>query len=155
MEGHQVNEWTIIYAVILSAGLFAAGGTEVKKTGRGYKWIRRFILPALLCLIAWPFAPYWAVIGFGATLCVFLHLGYGDRCSWPKRAFIFAGYGLSSLWIGWSWWAVLTPAACCALFFLSNLKSTASDFQWKLCELSFGFLIGCTFVAAILNRWSF
>lgn len=147
-----MNEWLIILAVLLSAGLFAAGGTHIDGIG-GQKWLRRFLMPICLGGLATLYAPWWACLGYALTLCFFLHLGYGDKATWLYRIFIFTGYGLSALWFGLSWWVPTIPVVCAAIFLLSNWKTTASSFVWKFCELSMGFCIGCGFVSSIINPW--
>jgi hypothetical protein len=141
-----MNEWAIIAIVPVCAALFAIGGT-------GFKWVRRYVLPAGLGLLGAFLASWWQGLGYALTLCLFLCMGYGDRCPWWRRVLIFTGYGLSALWFGWSWWVLVIPVACSGLFLLSNLKPTASSFVWKLAELSMGFLIGCGFVSSIINSW--
>jgi hypothetical protein len=71
-----------------------------------------------------------------------LHLGYGSKATWGLRMAIFAGYGLIAVWLGLSWWSLITAASCVLLFLLSNTKLTASVFVWKICEGAFGALIG-------------
>lgn len=141
------NEWIMIAVTLWSTGLFAAGGTDIN--GKGHKWLRRFILPAGLGAIAILYAPWWACLAYSVTLSAFLHLGYGSRCSWLKRAFIFAGYGLSTLWLGWTWWVVITPVLCLLAFWLSNFKPTAGTFYWKAVEAMYGFMIAVTFINAL------
>lgn len=141
------NEWTMILTIIIGTGLFPAGGTDLN--GRGYKWLRRFLMPACLGGIALLYSTWWACLGYAVTLSAFLHLGYGSRCSWLKRAFIFTGYGFSAFWLGWTWWAVITPVLCLLAFWLSNFKSTASTFYWKAVEAMYGFMIAVTFINAL------
>jgi hypothetical protein len=141
-----MNEWLQILTMVWSAGLFAVGGT------RGKYW-RRFVLPAGLAGVASLYAPWWTCIGYCVTTMAVLHLGYGDRCSWLKRSLIFTGYGVTSLWFGLSWWVIVVPSVCMALFFLSNFKLTEKSFSWKLIECLWGFLIAAAFVAALQNQW--
>lgn len=145
------NEWHMILAVLWSTGLFAAGGTALN--GKGYKFLRRFILPAGLGALALLYAPWWACLGYAVTLSAILHPGYGSKASWLYRAFIFAGYGASALWFGWSGWVVATPILCLAAFWLSNKKQSEGMFFWKAVELLFGFLIAVTFINAIATGY--
>lgn len=147
-----MNEWLMILVVLWCAGLFAAGGTDIPGIG-GQKWLRRILMPLGLIGIGLFHTTWWAAVGSGLTIAFWLHLGYGSKANWAYRAVIFAGYGLFSLWIGWSWWVLVTPVICSLLFLGSNTKETALSFVWKLCELGMGFLIGASFVAAILNQW--
>lgn len=142
-----MSEWIMILAVIWCVGLFAAGGTDLN--GKGYKWLRRFILPAGLSGIALLFSTWWACLAYTVTLSAFLHLGYGSRCSWLKRALIFIGYGFSALWFGWTWWAVATPILLLVAFWLSNFKPSEKTMFWKAWEMLAGFLIAVTFINAV------
>jgi len=143
----MMSEWLMILSTLIGVGAFAAGGTDLN--GRGFKWIRRFLMPACLAGIALLYAPWWACLGYAVTLSAFLHMGYGDRCSWLKRAFIFTGYGFSALWFGWTWWAVVTPVLLLIAFWLSNFKPTANTMFWKAWEMLAGFLIAVTFINAV------
>ena len=142
-----MNEWLMILAVTFSVATFAAGGTDLN--GRGHKWLRRFILPIGLGALALLYAPWWACLGYTATLSAFLHLGYGSKASWLYRAFIFTGYGASALWFGWSGWVIATPILCLLAFWLSNQKQSESMFFWKSVEMLFAFLIAVTFINSL------
>ena len=142
-----MNEWHMILSFLWSAGLFSAGGTDLN--GRGYKFLRRFILPAGLGCLALLYSHWWACIGYTLTLSAFLHLGYGSRAGWLYRSFIFTGYGCSALWLGFTWWAVITPVICLATFWLSNNKYMANTFKWKIVESLYGFLISSTYITAL------
>jgi len=146
VQGWSMSEWMMMLAITASTALFAIGGT-------GYKWARRFVLPVLLGGIALLYAPWWACVGYGATLSVHLCMGYGESSSWLKRAFVFSGYGTSALWLGWSWWVVITPVLCLILFILSNNRLTEKSFTWKIVEAGYGFLLGAGFIGALLNQW--
>ena len=142
-----MSEWWMIFAVTFSVATFAAGGTDLN--GRGYKWIRRFLMPIGLGALSLLYAPWWACLGYTATLCAFLHMGYGSKASWLYRAFIFTGYGASALWFGWSWWIVITPAVCLAAFWLSNFKPSEKTLFWKAWEMLAGFLIAVTYINSL------
>jgi hypothetical protein len=143
----------MILTFLLSAGLFAAGGTEIKTTGRGYKWMRRFVLPIGMGIIAAFNSTWWQAIIYAVALCSVLHLGYGDRCNWIKRIGIFVGYGAVSLVFGWSWWVVATPTVLSLLFLASRWKPLSTTVFWKSWETIAGLLIALCFVGAMLNKW--
>lgn len=146
-----MNEWYMIYAFLWSAGLFAAGGTDLN--GKGHKWLRRFVMPiGLGGLSLLYFAWYWALL-YTVLLSAILHPGYGDRCSWPKRIALFIGYGSVSLVFGLSYWTVFTPIVLSLLFLASNWKPLANTVFWKSWELLSGGLIALCFIGAFLNRW--
>jgi hypothetical protein len=142
----MTNEWLAILIMTLSGALFAIGGT-------GWKPARRYVLPVLLAVTAYfSHISWWQCLGMAVTLIVALSAGYGERTPYWRKALVFAGYGLSFLWIGWTWWIVITPVVCLGLFWLSNNKLTARTFFWKAVELLYGALIGITFIVAISPR---
>lgn len=141
-----MNEWVMIAVMVWCMALFAIGGT-------GFKWARRYVLPVGLGLLGAFLTSWWQGLGFAITLCAFLCMGYGERASWWYRILIFTGYGTASLWFGWSWWLIITPLGCAAMFYFSNLKLTASSFTWKIPESGMGFLISAGYISAILNQW--
>jgi hypothetical protein len=143
-----MNEWLMLLSMLLGAGLFAAGGTDIPGIG-GQKWIRRYILPLSLAGIALIYAPWWKCLGYAVTLSAFLHMGYGSKTGWLYRALIFIGYGLSALWLGFTWWVFIVPAMCSLLFLCSNWKATSSSFEWKICEAWFGMCIAVSFISAL------
>ena len=142
-----MNEWHMIFAVTFSVAAFAAGGTDLN--GRGYKFIRRFLMPIGLGSLALLYAPWWACFGYTLTLCAFLHMGYGSKASWLYRAFIFTGYGASALWFGWTWWLVATPVLLLIAFWLSNFKPSEKTMFWKAWECLAGFLIAVTYINSL------
>ena len=133
-----MSEYMMIVVMAVCGILFAIGGT-------GYKWARRFVLP--LFLLA--FAHTWMGLGMAISLIVALSLPYGSKTPYWVKALTFSTYGLSFLWIGWSWWIVITPVLCLSIFALSNWKPLANDFFWKACEFLYGVFIGITFIACL------
>jgi hypothetical protein len=143
-----MNEWLMIITNVWGVCLFAAGGTDIPGIG-GQKWIRRFLLPIGLMALACFFTEWWRAVGYGLTLCAFLHLGYGERAAWIYRGFIFFGYGAASLWFGWTWWVAITPIVACGLFYASNTKATSRYFPWKIVEMALGFLITSSYLSSL------
>jgi hypothetical protein len=138
-----MNEWLMILTMTLCSALFAIGGTK------GKFW-RRYGIPLLLGGIAlYCHEPWYNALGLALTLIVALSLGYGTNSPYWKKAITFSLYGLSFLWIGWSWWIILTPILCLLIFWLSNQKPTAHPFFWKACEFLYGTFLAITFLDAI------
>lgn len=123
--------------------LFALGGTQISDKIEGQKWIRRFLLPFIcgVCLFIAHFA-WFQALGVAILACIALHQGYGSKTPWSWRLLVFAGYGLISGPVGISWWNFLTAVGCIILYILSNTKITSKIVVWKVCEGSFGALIG-------------
>lgn len=139
----MVNEFLMIGLMAASASLFAIGGT-------GWKPARRFGIPLMLLATAYCLhIPWLKCLLMALSLCFSLHLGYGDRTKYWMKALVFTGYGLPFLFIGWTWWVVITPVVCFCLFALSNWKYTAGTFFWKGVEFFYGLLIALTFIDAI------
>jgi hypothetical protein len=123
--------------------LFAVGGTK------GKYW-RRFVLPSGLLVIAiLSHVIWWKSVLMTISLIVALSLGYGERTPYKWKAAVFSTYGLSFLWIGWSWWIVLCPVLCFLLFCLSNWKPTESMFSWKWIEFVYGLFLAVTFISIL------
>lgn len=137
-----MNEWLMILSMAWSTTLFAVGGTK------GKYW-RRFVLPIGLAGMALLNHHWWVCLAYAVILSAFLHLGYGDRCSWLKRAFIFTGYGCAALVFALTWWALIVPLVCLGLFKASNSRLTEKSFPWKVCEAGMGFLIGAAYCSAV------
>ena len=155
-----MNEWLMILIMALSGVLFAAGGTHIEKIG-GQKWIRRILLPLSLGIATYyaslkdtekgKLKP-WQLLAF-AFLSVELHMGYGDSSPWWKKALVFSFYGATSLFIGFSWWVVITPVVLTLMFMASNWKPLATTVFWKAWEFLAGVLIALCLIGAFLNRW--
>lgn len=144
-----MNEWVMILVMSASGALFAAGGTHIDGIG-GQKWIRRFLLPAILASIALlSHVVWWKAVGMAVSLIVALSMGYGSRTPYWLKMVTFVTYGASFLWLGFSYWVILTPILCFSLFCLSNWKPMATTFFWKACEFLYGTLIGITFISTI------
>jgi hypothetical protein len=130
----------------------AVGGLGFSIGGTGPKWVRRYVMPLLLGVICF-FAGlvWWRCLGMALSLSPVLHLGYGEKISYWRKALIFASYSLTTLWLGLSVWQILLPCLALLLFLLSNQKWSSSTFVWKICEFIIGSLIGIT-IASLISR---
>lgn len=148
-----MSEWLMIIIMMVSGGLFAAGGTHIEGIG-GQKWIRRYLLPAFLVLMAYLSGVHlWWQLTILMVLIVPLSIGYGTNSPYWKKILVFIGYGLPTLAIGFSWWVVIMPVTLTLLFIASNWKPLASTVFWKCWEMLAGTLIGITLIGALLNRY--
>lgn len=148
-----MNEWIMISVMVWCVLLFPAGGTQISDSIPGKKWLRRILMSAGLGILAGFLTTWWQGAGYALALFGVLTCPYGDRTPYWLKSIVFFGYGAVSLWFGVSWWLVITPAICTLVFFLSNFKLTAKSFPWKICESAFGFTVGASYIAAILNNW--
>ena len=122
--------------------LFALGGTQISPTIPGQKWIRRFLLPSVLCVFALFYVPWWqAALATLPAMAIF-SLGYGDSTPWWGKILVGCSYALIGIAIGVSWWNLITAVMFSLLFLLSNIKVTEKIFVWKICEGFFGLFVG-------------
>lgn len=139
----MVSENLMNFTMMVCGGLFAFGGT-------GYKLARRLGIPLFLAFIALlSHVLWWKAMLMGLTLFGALTMPYGERTPYWMKFVTFSLYGASFLWIGTTWWMVITPVICISLFALSNWKYTASIFFWKMCEFLMGTFIGITFISSL------
>lgn len=136
------KELYLVFIPAFAGLLFALGGTQISNTIKGQKWIRRFVLPfgLLLPCVLMEFS-WWQAWLVSLIACFVLHLGYGDKATWVKRAVIFAGYGLISIPIGLSWWNLITFLGCLFLFVATRVFAQKIVVH-KVFELMCGVLIG-------------
>ena len=135
----------MIGLMCIAGALFALGGT-------GYKWARRFLLPAIFGA----FSLYQGVdvhwrqaLGFTACLSATLCLGYGDKLNYLGKALIFTLYGVVYLWLGFTWWIAIIPPLFLGIFALSNWKGTAEAFFWKGVEFMYGVVLAIAFIDSL------
>ena len=138
-------ELLMIAAMGLGGILGAIGGT-------GFKWARRYVLPASLGIIAYKAGfKLWRCIGLAVGLSVAFCLPYGDRTPWAIKCLVACSYAAPTLFLGISPWQIITPAAFLGLFWLSNWQPTAGMFSWKICEFLIFSLVGTT-VAHLISK---
>jgi len=138
-------EWWMIAVMTLSGAMFAIGGT-------GPKYVRRFILPVLLGVIALlNHQIWWACLGYASTQILTLCLPYGSKTPYWLKAVTFITYALPSLFFGFSYWQIITPVVCIGIFFLSNQKWSSNTFVWKICEFIMGLMVGLCFVGTVFK----
>lgn len=137
------NEFLMIGCMGSGTMLFPLGGT-------GFKWARRFVLPAILGLLAFfnGFV-WWSCIAYAVAQAVTLCLPYGERTPYWIKALVFTSYALPSFLFGFCVWQIFLVLGCFGLFALSNWDKSASSFPWKICEAGMGFLLGATISALI------
>ena len=134
-----------IISMTISGLLFSLG--ELK-----YKWLRRYLLPVCLGILALIGGNPWHYT-LAMTLCLIgaLCLPYGERTSYPLKTLVFMAIFGSTAWLGFSYWQIISPLIVLALFKLSNWKPTANIFFWKAVEFITGGLLGIT-VASLMWR---
>lgn len=152
------TKWAeIIYILMMvsGVGLFALGGTHIPVLERGYKQFRRYLFPLVMFGLLYWLGGFklWQILGCCISLSVVLHFPYGSNSDWWERFFTAASYGVPSMFLGRSWWILITPAVFLILFILSNWKETAKDFIWKICEGAIGFTIAASIIGAISRPW--
>ena len=134
-----MGEWNYIILAPIAALLFAIGGT-------GYKWARRFVLPAVLLVMCWLNGlSWWQFIGVGVASMIAYCLPYGDSLGdkwwgWVLRSLVVTTYFAALLFAGFSWILIISPCILIAMFAISKMGLLT----WKIWELTAGFLIGIT-----------
>jgi len=160
----DINEWLMILILMISAGLWAAGGTRVNDKIDGQKWLRRILLPVILSLLAYTMfhVELWRCIAFALASMVVFSLGYGDKNPWwafkwdfidhkpllPKwliAALIYA----PTAFLGLSWWLVISPAVFLLTFAASQWEPLKKEFVWITVEFLHGFMLGTAMIGAI------
>lgn len=139
-----MGEWNFIILAPIGAACFAIGGT-------GFKWMRRFVLPAimvLLCLING--IVWWQWLAMGICSIIAYCLPYGDSLGnnwWSGilRSLVIASYFGALCWIGISWFMLIAWGLLTFMFIISKLGSLT----WKVWELTTGFLIGITLASLL------
>jgi len=124
--------------------LFSLGGTQITKDNKikGQKWIRRFLLPALISIHCLFVVAWWQALLVGGVAMIAFCMGYGTKHSDLERFIVACMYGVISLPIGLSVWNAICVAIFLLFFFASNTKYLSKVFTWKLCEGMFGFSVG-------------
>ena len=148
-----IIEWVWIAVMIWCGALFAAGGTHIEGPG-GQKWLRRYLLPIGLAILAYFLGlVWWKCLVFLALSIASLSAGYGTNSPYWKKILVFTSYGLPSLVIGFSWWVVITPVLLTLGFMASNWKPLASTVFWKSWEFLAGVLVAFCYIGAMINQW--
>ena len=109
--------------------------------------------PSLDRALAYPPREYRLVArGFGLWSGA-MHLGYGSKVGWARRALIACLMVIPSLFLGFSWLTAAFPVVFLGLYALSNWKPMAKSFTWVLvCSIN-GIVLGATLCAAAYNCW--
>jgi len=132
------HEWLMIAAMAVGSICFAVGGT-------GPKWVRRYIMPVLLGVIALIAGEVWhRCLGYTLTLMIAVHLGYGEKYPYWAKFLVGCAFVLPSLFFGFTWWQVITPIVFVGMFKISNMPFSSNSFVWKIVEFLTGGLIGVT-----------
>lgn len=137
------GEIAIIISTVFGCGLFALGGTEIPSFGKGFKWIRRELLPIVWAVLAFTAGfEWWRCAGFAISQdCVF-RLPYGEKTPVWMKLVIFMTYPLPSLFFGLTIWQAYVGALCFILWALSNWKVTERMFSWVIACLLIGSFMG-------------
>ena len=137
---------------LLAIFAMASGGLLFSLGGYKWKWARRFVLPVALALCAFFGGnDWWRCLGMMLGMIAAFHLGYGEGKGWLWRAFVGVCFVAPTLFLGFTFWQIITPVLWLAMFWLSNNKVFSFLFKWKVVEFSTGVLIGITVSQFILK----
>ena len=139
------GELYIIACAVLGALLWPLGGTGIPFFKRGFKWLRREVLPASWGLLAYSAGfDWWKCLAMAVCFDVAFRLPYGDRTSVWLKLIVFMSLPLASLWLGLNIWQVITGVLCFLMWALSNWKPTAKIMDWVTACTIMGLFLGIT-----------
>ncbi len=139
------NEFLMIGAMTSGGLLFSLGGT-------GFKYLRRFVLPALLGGLAlWAGIEWWRCAAMASLMIGAFCLPYGERTPYWAKFLVGCSFVLPTLFIGYNIWQIITPVAFIVMFKLSNTRYWGRMFAWKIVEFLTGALVGVT-VAQLISQ---
>jgi hypothetical protein len=144
-EGEKmINRELLMISAMTSGGLLGSLG------GYRWKWLRRFVLPTILAVLALLGGVLWwkcliLCLGLMAAFC----LPYGERTPYWGKFLVGCAFVLPTAVMGFSWWQVFTPIIFIAMFFMSNWKFTEKIFRWKIIEFITFALVGVTVASLI------
>jgi len=140
-----MQEFVSALTVLWCSITYWLGGQEIPGLDRGYKWIRRFGLPAGLCLgLIILGATWWKVLIACVLLSAALHVGYQAKV-W-KYTFSAALMAAPSLILGFHWTIVL-PITYHTAYGVISLRD--NKFRWAYVGLLMGVGIGIAYTCAI------
>ena len=132
----NLGEWNYIILLPISSLLFMIGGT-------GFKWARRFVLPAVIAGMAiLNGSNIWLSLGAGGLLVGAFCMPYGDGKDWWFRFMIGCLYALALLPLGFTTFQAIYPFIFLLTFYISNQKWGEKWLPWKAWEALNGLLIG-------------
>jgi len=137
------RELLMIITMGVSGILGALGGYK-------WKWLRRFVLPILLGIVA-------LTAGKPPLMCLYMSVGmviafclpYGERTPYWLKFVVGCCFVAPTLFIGFSWYQIITPIVFIVLFRLSNWKPFANIVFWKAWEFIVFSMVGITVASLI------
>ena len=143
--GIRMNtEFIACSTVLWCVATYWLGGQELPLVNRGFKWIRRYLLPigVFLGFLALKIL-YWKVVVACIFLGAALHLGYQNKV-W-KYALIGFCVAIPRLILGFHWTFFL-PVIFHTLFGYLSLRD--NKFRWGYVALLMGSAIGICYLSA-------
>ena len=140
-----MREFISALAILWAAVFYWLGGQALPYFNRGFKWLRRFVLPLGLAIFLITLgAPWWKSLLSCAGLCAALHIGYGTSLF----RYLLAGcvIALPSAILGLHWTIILPPIFH-TLFGYLSLKD--NRFGWNAVAILMGTAIGITYITTI------
>ena len=131
--------------------VFILGAIAWRIGGAGHKWVRRFILPAIITAVMWLKRRRIGIVAAFPLLILAFSLGYGEwKYNWlsiGKKFLIGCLFVLPAfIFLGFSWYRTTVPFLFVLIFWLSNNKLTSWIFRWAICEVLIGGFLGCAYV---------
>jgi len=140
-----MQEFIAASAVLWCSVTYWLGGQEIPIAKRGFKWIRRFVMPAGLAVFLMVLgAVWWKALLACALLSAATHIGYQSKL-W-KYTFSAVCMAAPSLILGFHWTVVL-PITYHTAYGAISLHD--NKFRWAYVGLLMGTGIGIAYVSAL------
>ena len=127
-------------------GLYAIGAVLWRLGGYRWKWVRRYILPACLSLVAWSKRRKWPVLLTFPLLIGAFSLGYGEKHPYWQKFLVGVAWVLPAVLFLHNWFALAVPFVWIGLFKLSNTPKTSGIFLWWVVEVLIGGLVAVSYI---------
>ena len=107
--------------------------------GLHWKWVRRYVLPAIIGIVCYIYGITLTPILISVTLmCIAFSLGYGESKPYWYKFLVGCGYMVSTIPLSYpnplNFWQLSIPFIFIITFWLSNWKPTGKVWVWKIVE---------------------
>jgi len=137
---------------ILMIIAMGAGGILFALGGMGFKFLRRFVLPVILAIVAKLGGKPWKkCLAFMGSLIVAMHLPYGEKTPSIIKLLTFSAMFGATCFLGWTIWQAIGIIVTFFLFKASNSNWGKNIVFHKAWEFITGALLGLV-VSSLIGR---
>lgn len=141
-------EFAKALTVLFCAASYWLGGQELPVLHRGYKWIRRYLMPAGLCAgLILMGATGWKAVASCALLSIATHVGYGTSIPMLSITGLLMGLPAAILSFPLLNWMVGLPFIFHTAFGIVSVQF--NRFVWAYVGLLMGLGIGIAYVTSL------